>query len=571
MIYPELQSIDCSTDYITYFGGYNHNIYVKANQFYDMENMTSMFYPVLSPRKKRGYFKDFNNIQGIIAKDKLCYVDNNEFFYDGTSYGELSSAYTERQLVSMGAYIVIFPDNKLFNTTKVEDGLVNLGQKNTSTGTVTVTLCSLDSADYTYTVSNKEPTEKTDGMYWLDTSSTPNTLKRYSTSMSMWTSQATTYIKIASTGIGKGFSKYEGVTIKNLTKASLNTDYILYDVADDYIVVVGIIDVKITQEQQITVERRIPKMDFVVENDNRLWGCSSEKHEIYACALGNPKNWYSYMNTSQDSYAVTVGSDGVFTGAIAYLGYVLFFKEDIIHKIYGNVPSNFQIQSVRCRGVEKGAYKSLCVVNEKLYYKSKDCICIYEGSLPTSISNDLGLEDFNGGVAGAINNKYYICMENSDNIHRLYVFDTEKGLWHIEDNINIKNFVKFEHNLRFITSDNKMYCIDYNNKDEFQTQEDNFEWFVETGSIASETLDRKYISKIQIRASVEKGAKVNIYIEYDDSGEWEKKFELKPTVNKAFTVPIIPRRCDHMKLKIAGVGDCKIFSLAKITEMGSEI
>ena len=84
-------------------------------------------------------------------------------------------------------------------------------------------------------------------------------------------------------------------------------------------------------------------------------------------------------------------------------------------------------------------------------------------------------------------------------------------------------------------------------------------------------MDNKYISRIQIRASVDKGSKVLICIDYDDNDKWEKKFELSPTVNKSFTVPIIPRRCDHFKLKIEGIGDCKIFSIAKITEMGSEM
>jgi hypothetical protein len=336
-------------------------------------------------------------------------------------------------------------------------------------------------------------------------------------------------------------------------------------------VVTGLVNQSITQDTAITVERRIPEMDFIVENDNRLWGCSSKNHEIYACALGNPKNWYCYMGTSQDSYAATVGSDGPFTGAITYLGYVLFFKEDLIHKVYGNAPSNFQIQNVRCRGVENGANKSLCIVNERLYYKSKDCVCAFEGSLPTGVSDDLGIENFVGGVAGTISNKYYICMQDSEGQHNLYVYDSNKGLWHKEDSINVKYFAKFENNLIFIPADNTMYCVNYDEKNERHDQEQPFEWFVETGVIAGETMDNKYISKVQIRASVDKDSKVSMYIEYDDNGKWEKKFELKPTINKSFTVPIIPRRCDHFKLKIKGVGDCKIFSIAKVTEMGSEL
>ena len=96
------------------------------------------------------------------------------------------------------------------------------------------------------------------------------------------------------------------------------------------------------------------------------------------------------MGTSQDSYAVTVGSDGDFTGCIAHLGYVLFFKEDIIHKMYGTKPENFQLSTTHVRGVERGSEQSLAIVNETLYYKSRDGVCGYDGSLPYEVGVPLG-------------------------------------------------------------------------------------------------------------------------------------------------------------------------------------
>ena len=76
------------------------------------------------------------------------------------------------------------------------------------------------------------------------------------------------------------------------------------------------------------------------------------------------------MGISTDSYAMTVCSGGDFTGACSHLGYVLFFKEDVIHRIYGTKPANYQLTNVESRGVEKGSEKSLVIVNETLYYKS---------------------------------------------------------------------------------------------------------------------------------------------------------------------------------------------------------
>ena len=59
------------------------------------------------------------------------------------------------------------------------------------------------------------------------------------------------------------------------------------------------------------VERRVPDLDFLTECDNRVWGCSSRENVIYGCKLGDPTNWFSYRGIAEDSYAVTVGSDGV--------------------------------------------------------------------------------------------------------------------------------------------------------------------------------------------------------------------------------------------------------------------
>ncbi len=85
----------------------------------------------------------------------------------------------------------------------------------------------------------------------------------------------------------------------------------------------------------VKLERRVPDLDFVTEQGNRVWGCSRKENSIYACALGDPTNWYSYRGIASDSYAVSVGSDGAFTGAASCLGYLLFFKENCIHKLYG--------------------------------------------------------------------------------------------------------------------------------------------------------------------------------------------------------------------------------------------
>ena len=61
-----------------------------------------------------------------------------------------------------------------------------------------------------------------------------------------------------------------------------------------------------------------------------------------------------------------------------------------------------------------------------------------------------------------------------------------------------------------------------------------------------------------------------IWYRKNSDGEWVKQGDLMGTSTQSFTVPVIPRRCDHMQIRLKGSGDVKIYSLAKILEIGSD-
>jgi hypothetical protein len=69
---------------------------------------------------------------------------------------------------------------------------------------------------------------------------------------------------------------------------------------------------------------------------------------------------------------------------------------------------------------------------------------------------------------------------------------------------------------------------------------------------------------------MEVGTDVGFFLEYDSSGVWEHKFSITGSGTKTFSIPIIPRRCDHFRYRIVGKGDCKIHSVTKTIEEGSE-
>ena len=236
--------------------------------------------------------------------------------------------------------------------------------------------------------------------------------------------------------------------------------------------------------------------------------------------------------------------------------------------VFGRFPSEYQIQDTACRGVQKGSEKSLAMVNEVLYYKSRTGVCAYNGSLPTEISANLGDKSYSNAVACGHKNKYYISMLDSrSNEYEMFVFDTEKGLWHKEDNQHIIGFCSVNDELYYIDGSNNIFTMFGGGT----TDTSAIEWMAETGILGCSAIDKKYISKLSVRLSMEIGTRVHIFIEYDSSGTWESVSTLSGHNLRTFTVPIRPKRCDHLGLKLVGKGNAKIYSISKTLEQGSDI
>ena len=274
------------------------------------------------------------------------------------------------------------------------------------------------------------------------------------------------------------------------------------------------------------------------------------------------------MGLSTDSYVASCGTDGQFTGAITHLGYPLFFKENYVHKVYGNYPANFQIQTTACRGVQKGCDRSLVIVNETLYYKARSAVCAYDGSLPVEISSALGDAAYSDAVAGAHRNKYYISMKDAEAVYHLFVYDIYKGMWHKEDNLQA---------VAFCPHRGELYCIENGNKQIVtmrgsgeQSGED-VQWMAETGIIGTSMPDMKYISRLTVRMFLAVGARVSIYVQYDSTDAWLPLCNMSSTSLRSFSIPIRTRRCDHLRLRFEGVGEAKIYSITKTIEEGSEL
>ena len=451
---PALQEIPTTRDFIDKFGGYNHNVRIGENEFYDMKNLTSSHYPVFATRNKRGTYLPTSSFAeglfqqrefpvGFINKDGLCVVTVSEI---GTNYqlkiriGEKVYAFPQltnydsshkRNVVSMGAYIGIFPDNVYINTATITDEEPEMGcfeSSLTNTSTITFFPRTKDGKnihisqvfdkttdpDFLTEYANKDSVRGPVN-YWYVLEENTGDLFYWvpSDDGGAWFSDRA-YLGMIFAGVSSKFKVGDGIRFDGFDEEKDADKEILKDLFNDDInrpfAVTAIKNNNITLDYKlanfkkcvnsknnntdtaVNLRKITPIMDYVIESGNRLWGCRYGENrfgdivnEIYASKLGDFSNWETFSGISTDSYAASVGSPGPFSGAISYLGIPLFFKQDCVHAVYGNFPSTYQIQTTECKGVQQGCADSLAIVNGTLLYKSVRGVCAYTGSLPTDI------------------------------------------------------------------------------------------------------------------------------------------------------------------------------------------
>lgn len=593
MRYPNLSYIPKSREMTSTFMGYNHNLSCQEGEFFDMKNITCEFFPVLSPRHKRAESKTFTDLNGIADKEDLVWVDDGILYIDNEPTEVTLSKESNmlpKRIYTMGAYIVIFPDKVWYNTKDKKHGNI-VAEKNIETGTeIKFTVIDGDEKGLTWHdekyYSSHTPN---DGDYMMVTKDGKSSLRIWYKALSMWSTVATTYIKIESDGIDSLFEEDDGIkiTIDNTdakwsyaekifvnkdeedeNKHSLNT--YVHKKGENYIIIVGLLDENKTfTNLPMVVERPCPDMPHITECQNRLWGCSEDGHEVYCCKQGSVTNWNYYRGISLDSWAATVGSDGKFTGAITFNQNPIFFKENMMLRINVSGSGAHSYRETPCPGVQMGSEKSLQLINSAVYYKGTSGVYVYDGSVPQVISQNLGVPTYKDAVGGSVKYRYYLSMKDADDKASLFVYDTQKGLWTKEDDTYSEYFVTHKDDL-FIVKDNKLISVYGSALYEPKNEEGKVPWLVESGFIGFTSPDNKYCARINLRMSLEVGSYAFFLIEYDSSGIWENVFSISGKGTRTFTMPIKTHRCDHFRFKVVGVGECKLFSITKEVEEGSD-
>lgn len=597
MKYPHLKPNKLMKNTVSVFGGLDKTDSCAENFFSHTKNTSSHRFPLLSVREKRIKLTDLQGSpSALYTVNGITYTLGTKLYYNNVLQFDMLSDTDEKQIVSMGSKVIIFPDGYYFNTLVLNKEGISEDQGYLLPPSVffgpdlTVTPCIPDlPVPPAY---NAAPEDPKDGDYWLDISAIPNILYKYNGASSQWETAELTHTAINILGIDQGIKVGYPLEIQGISD-ELDGMTTVDAVADNIIVIpkkteylTGFIFEKY---HKVTISQPFPIMDFVCEHQNRLFGCRYGKNlfgefvnEIYASKPGCPELWFEYKGLSTDSYAASCGSEGEWTGIASHLGYVLFFKENRIHRLFGTKPANYTLYEDAYSGVKKGSEKSLVLMNGTLYYHGAEGIYAYTGSSPALVSEKLGREPFFSAVAAGTDGVYCVCMSNVNNERNLFSYDTIKDIWHREDNSDFMHLAPLNGNILgvlkgassdslFLLRSSKIPNLCQKLYSSSIVTENSFEWFAESGPIGLRTENRKYLNKLQLRLETDNNSSITVYFSVNSKNNWEKCAELSSPTTYSHTVNIRPPRCDHLYLKLCGHGECRLSSITKYLEEASGV
>ncbi len=89
------------------------------------------------------------------------------------------------------------------------------------------------------------------------------------------------------------------------------------------------------------------------------------------------------------------------------------------------------------------------------------------------------------------------------------------------------------------------------------------ESLAEFNDFTERTHDRKSLIRLLLRLELEAGAALDIAVQYDSDGVWHELIELSAPIRRSCLVPVLPRRCDHFRLRLSGRGVWRLLDLAR--------
>lgn len=245
------------------FYGLEHTLSAGDGDIWDMRNLTSDHAPVLAVRDRRWRIRKLEKPGGLYSWGKLIWVDGTGFYYDGALKGEVSEG--QKHFAALGPNVIILPDKKYYNTETDTFGALEAGWEGRALRFGNGTLYGEEAAANALTA---------EGAAWAE---------RFRAGDAVTISGCKTHPENNKTAIVR---EIDGDTMFFYEYAFTLEGEEAY-----------------TEEGELTVARTVPDLQYLCENENRLWGCDGRT--VYASKLGDPFNWNVYDGLETDAWTIT--------------------------------------------------------------------------------------------------------------------------------------------------------------------------------------------------------------------------------------------------------------------------
>lgn len=496
----------------TAFGGYDHRPACPEGGIYEMINGSAADSPLFATRPGRTLsYPCTGQPNGLFAAgDGLLWCAGTALYHNGEAVPGCTLTDTPKVFAELGGTVLIWPDKIWF---RPADGTFGSAEPS---WTGAVTLASSDG-----------------------------------------TGDAGRANVLQADGAGTRFRVGDAVTLSGFGDARNNGTYILRGIDGAKLIFDPDTFVRAGTLSGVTITRRLPDVQHACSYGNRLWACAHDT--VWCTKLGDPLSWFWYEADENGAVAtaawsVDVGAPGDFSGCAATGSGVVFLKPEGLWRLYGTRPDNFQLVASAALGAEQGSGRTLVTAAETLYYLSPVGPARTAGGRPTRIGDALG-RTLSDGAAGTDGTRWYLSARDEKNAWHLFAYDTRSGLWSREDDFHARAFAR---------RGGALYAQDARGVWRFGTGSTaQMQSMLETGDFVSGSPDCKRLLRVQLRLEAEAGASITAAVQYDSDGQWHTLAAVTAGAKRSVNLPVLPRRCDHFRLRLTGTGAWRLLSLTR--------
>ncbi len=317
---------------------------------------------------------------------------------------------------------------------------------------------------------------------------------------------------------------------------------------------------------------RVEAPDFVdvTVYKDRVLGC--RKKQIRASAFDDVLNWDNDVSAEDNpdrSYLKNFSINSEFTACTTYKNRAIFFNESEMFELSGDNADEFDI--VKIANVGCVNRNSLCEIDGKLYFTSREGIMCYTGTMPQKISapiedapikSESGYDSVLGGASGVL---YASFMGEAGK--RMYVCDIEKETWAVEDDINLVS-IAGRNGKTYLATETNIFKTEASQK--VQSDADEVDWEVVTHPIYAYTPRQKRASSIEIYVDQPKSSRIDIQISFD-GGAYESVYSQMFSGAGELSIPLSKPDFQKMQIKIKGKGQASVHYIGLSYIQGGQV